>query len=363
LVNLSTIDNMTQQPVPYRFLAAAWLIPSCAADGPFPNSFPPLEGTKAAPILDDVPGCACQGNWCKGEEKTHFWYSDEEMDHGAICPFLGSAYNFLSSDFKTSGLVCDELQASDNFRRAFGDLGNTGFPEDRDMDRIYYNAGGHLVRVESGNCQTAYERQQQCFADPSSYYSTARWYPPHPTSCSSWEFSLPTTDSKLAVASACLSSFENIDGPSDDSWLLYASWSDGTNDDVDFCRYEPSGTSSDVAPGVAPASSDVAPSVAPEPRIDKARVEKLNQNRSSYPHFPIMGREDWIEPVEGRRYAGYDFVDDRAEANEYCLLVLSLGYEPCHGSPTTSSASADAYASSSAALLLVLGWIALWQSP
>lgn len=294
----------------YRFLAPALTIlhffSSCSA-ATFPNSFPPLNGTKAnSSIYADMPGCSCQGHWCRDEEKTHFSYTNEELDHVAACPFLkGSAYGFFEDVVRSSGLICDELQASNDFRRAYGDLGNTGSPDQ--YSNSYYNVGQHLIRVESGNCETVYERQQQCGVDSKSYYSTARWYAPHPTNCNAWDYELPTTNKTLKIAPVCLSSFAKVDNPEDDRWLLYASWSNNEEEkNVDFC-------------------------------MDGTHAEELLQNRSSYPYFPILNREDWIEPIQGRRYVGYDFVDDRA--NDYCLFVMSLGYEPCHGSPTTSSSS------------------------
>lgn len=324
---------LTQHQLHRSLAAALWLFSSnCMANVSYPDLFPPLNGTKATTILDDVPGCACQGHWCKEEEKTHLSYSDEEMDHVAICPFLGSAYGFF--DVSSSGLICDELQGNHKFRRSYGDLANPDHWSD-----FYYNVGRTLIRVESGNCDSVYQRQQQCFTDPSSYYSTARWYAPHPTSCQNWPgFRLPTTNATLTVAPACLSSFQDVDSPQDDRWLLYASWKkDDDNDDVDFCR-----------------RNDI-----DKVAIDaEARTAGLLQNRSSYPYFPIMGREDWIEPVGGRRYMGYDFVDDQKEANQYCLLVLSLGYEPCHGFPTGVSSSVNSSPSSSVALLLSFGILA-----
>merc|ERR1711935_165187 len=92
----------------------------------------------------------------------------------------------------------------------------------------------------------------------------------------------------------------------------------------------------------------------------EARTIGLLQNRSSYPYFPIMGREDWIEPIEGRRYMGYDFVDDQEEANEYCLTVIHLGYEACNGFPEeTSSSAVNSSPTSFVAMLLVFGVVGL----
>jgi len=345
---------MRHLPLYYRFLALALLlfVSSCKAV-PFPNSFPPLNGTKANPsIVADMPGCSCQGRWCRDEERTHWSYTDQELDHVAVCPFLkGSAYGFFEDVVGQSELICDELQASYDFRRTNGDLANTGFP--MHWNNSYYNVGQQLIRVESGTCDTVYQRQQQCGIDSESYYSTAAWYAPHPTSCDVRDYQLPTTNQTLKIATACLSSFATVDSPRDDRWLLYASWSDHQEEhDIDFCR-------SRTKDGDTTGSSSDLPSTpsTPEPPEGWAvedpgpRNEELLQNRSSYPYFPILGREDWIEPIRGRRYVGYDFVDDRA--NDYCLFVLSLGYEPCHGSPTLRSSASD-LGSSSVAPLWVL---------
>ena len=320
----------------YRSLAAAlWLFSSNSmANVSYPDLFPPLEGTKATTVLDDVPGCACQGWWCKEEEKTQFSYSDEEMDHVAMCPFLGTAYGFF--DVLSSEPICDALEASDEFRGMAGDVGN---PDDNPrMIGSYYNAGNTLIRVESGNCNSAYQRQQDCTMEPSNYYSTARWHSAYPMSCGNYPgFRLPTTNSTLAVAPACLSSFQAVDSPHDDRWFLYASWEkDDDIDGIDFCRVDT--TRTDTL---------------------EARTAGLLQNRSSYPYFPIMGREDWIEPIEGRRYMGYDFVDDQEEANEYCLTVIHLGYEACNGFPEEASSSVNSSPTSFVAMLLVFGVVGL----
>jgi hypothetical protein len=333
---------MTQHQL-YRSLAAAlWLFSSNSmANVSYPDLFPPLEGTKATTVLDDVPGCACQGWWCKEEEKTQRSYSDEEMDHVAMCPFLGTAYGFF--DVLPSESICDALETSDEFRSFAGDVGN---PDDNPrMIGSYYNVGKTLIRVESGNCNSAYQRQQDCTMEPSNYYSAARWYSPHPTNCQNWGFRLPTTNSTLAVTPACLSSFQAVDSPHDDRWFLYASWEkDDDNDGIDFCR----GDIDSVANGAEYRTAKL-----------EARTAGLLQNRSSYPYFPIMGREDWIEPVEGRRYMGYDFVDDQEEANEYCLTVLHLGYESCNGYPTEASSSVNSSETSIVAMLLTFGVLAL----
>jgi len=325
----------------YRSLAAAlWLFSSnCMANVSYPDLFPPLKGTKATTVLDDVPGCACQGWWCKEEEKTMFSYSDEEMDHVAMCPFFGSAYGFF--DVLSSESICDALEASDEFRRHAGDLAN---PDDGRMVDSYYNVDKTLIRIESGNCDSAYQRQQECFMEPSSYFSTARWYSPYPMGCIAWGFRLPTTNATLTVVTSCLSSFQEVDSPHDDRWFLYASWKkDDDNEDVDLCRNDIDSVATDAAGRTAKL---------------EALYTGLLQNRSSYPYFPIMGREDWIEPVEGRRYMGYDFVDDQEEANEYCLSVLSLGYESCNGFPTGASSSVNSSPSSFVAMLFVFGILA-----
>lgn len=316
-----------------------------AKDVSYPDLFPPLEGTKVTTVLDDVPGCACQGWWCKEEERTHSFYSDEEMDHVTMCPFLGSAYGFF--DLLSSEPICDALVASDGFRSKAGDLGN---PDDDFMIGSYYNAGNTLIRVESGNCNAAYQRQQDCFMEPSNYYSTARWHSAYPMNCVYFGgFRLPTTNSTLAVAPACLSSFQAVDSPHDDRWFLYASWvkDDDDIDGIDFCR-------KDIPRmGRSPLTG--------RPVNEEARTAGLLQNRSSYPYFPIMGREDWIEPIEGRRYMGYDFVDDQEEANEYCLTVIHLGYEACNGFPEEASSSSTVNSSptSFVAVLLVFGVVGL----
>jgi len=320
---------MRHLPLYYRFLALALLLffSGCNAVPLFPNSFPPLNGTKANPsIVADVPGCSCQGRWCRDEERTHFSYTDEELDHVAVCPFLkGSAYGFFEDVVGQSELICDELQASDDFRQMNGDLANPV-----DSEKSYYMAGQQLIRVESGTCETVYARQQQCGIDPESYYSTARWYGPHPRRCNVWDYELPTTNKTLKIAPVCLSSFAKVDSPEDDRWLLYASWSDNEEEnDVDFCRRTKNAETMYISEPSTPEPPEGSAFEHPS-----TRNEKLLQNRSSYPYFPILGREDWIEPIQGRRYVGYDFVDDRA--NDYCLFVLSLGYEPCHGSSSAS---------------------------
>merc|ERR1712025_628617 len=53
--------------------------------------------------------------------------------------------------------------------------------------------------------------------------------------------------------------------------------------------------------------------------------------------YPALTRADWIEPKAGssRRYMRHDIVD--VDGTEYCLLLLSIGNEPCRGPPPASS--------------------------
>jgi len=46
---------------------------------------------------------------------------------------------------------------------------------------------------------------------------------------------------------------------------------------------------------------------------------------------PVLTSKDWIQPLPGRRYMGYDFVDDSPEGTNYCLMFMSLGNEQCRG--------------------------------
>merc|ERR1712194_118819 len=127
-------------------------------------------------------------------------------------------------------------------------------------------------------------------------------------------------NSTLAVTPACLSSFQAVDSPHDDRWFLYASWEkDDDNDGIDFCR----GDIDSVANGAEYRTAKL-----------EARTAGLLQNRSSYPYFPIMGREDWIEPVEGRRH---------------------MGYESCNGYPTEASSSVNSSETSIVVMLLTFG--------
>ena len=54
-------------------------------------------------------------------------------------------------------------------------------------------------------------------------------------------------------------------------------------------------------------------------------------------YTPALTSEDWIEPITGRRYMCYEFVD---EGQPFSVLTMSLGNAPCDGpeppSPTPS---------------------------
>eukprot|EP00578_Thalassiosira_sp_NH16_P032111 CAMPEP_0181079062 /NCGR_PEP_ID=MMETSP1071-20121207/1828_1 /TAXON_ID=35127 /ORGANISM="Thalassiosira sp., Strain NH16" /LENGTH=122 /DNA_ID=CAMNT_0023160437 /DNA_START=163 /DNA_END=531 /DNA_ORIENTATION=+ len=50
---------------------------------------------------------------------------------------------------------------------------------------------------------------------------------------------------------------------------------------------------------------------------------------------PVLSSRDWIEPVEGRRYMCYEFVDPKDSSATYSLLTISLGNEPCRGPKPT----------------------------
>ena len=107
----------------------------------------------------------------------------------------------------------------------------------------------------------------------------------HPSSCFMFTYTLPDTDTMLRITPTCASRFDdNITTGYDDSLLLYVVMG---GEDEFLC------------------DADVA-----------AR------------YTPVLTSEDWIEPISGRRYMCYEFVD---EGQAYSVLTMSLGNAPCDG--------------------------------
>ena len=287
------------------------------------DTVPSDAPTSTVPVYDgDVPGCGCFGNVCDPPLGPGF--PDPEA-----CVFVlqsGPPYYFEGIT-NQSVPVCDALDADPTFQQTFGKNATPYYWWSGGQRAGPYSPNGFLpIYVFQSTCSDAFEYQDSCGAIPVTegdaagaslkgkpiemlqqrYESRtngtdnvtegdatdgsnnigAGYGVVDPGMCSMATYTLPKTFTKLRVTPTCASRFDdNITTGYEDSLLLYVV--PGGDDDGFLCD-------ADVAAGYTPA----------------------------------LTSEDWIEPITGRRYMCYEFVDG---GQPYSVLTMSLGNAPCDG--------------------------------
>jgi len=266
-----------------------------------------LVATTNAETDNDVPGCACQANSTCGTTDTSTF---SDILACSLIQRSDPPYRFQGA-FEQPVAICDGLEADPEFQQAVGNESRSYYFNRGGRDSIgpYYETGFVAMQVGYGTCQDMIAKQNSCPIDATGSddqdddFSTGNSFGlVKPNSCTSFRLTLPTTNSTLDVSSTCeswISPEKNITGGHEDSIVLYAVLGRETDiSDHDLCD--------------ADMTSE---------------------------YVPALTRADWIEPKanSSRRYFSHDIMD--VDGTEYCLLVVSIGNEPCRGPPPPSSSS------------------------
>ena len=234
----------------------------------------------------NVPGCNCAGTVCNDANRSNvqacrFLYQS---------PSLPSLYGDDGDDGDLSYIrnetepICNALDADPNFVETYGPGALLpGRPS-------YYNSGEVSIYVYNSTCAQAYELQNSCrisdiFGADSGVVGAmgGTIYPSKIESCY-----VVTFLGSLRMRTSCLSYYnESITAGYEDSFVIFAEPREGGVGSLHLC--------------------------------DKDTPAK-------YP--PILTSADWVEPIEGRRYMCYDFMD---EGNPYSIMAMSIGNPPCSG--------------------------------
>ena len=242
-------------------------------------------------LASDVPGCSCSATVC---DPGYEYISDP----------LACVFVLQSGEGITNQPVplCDALDDDPTFQSMFGKNAITYYRLSGGQRSGLYSPSGFLpIFLFPLTCSEAFEYQDSCGA--TWVFPAGAGYTIVDEStrgCYMSTYTLPNTGNKVRVTPTCASNFDkNITTGHEDSLLLYV---ESGEEDGFLCD-------ADVAAGYTPA----------------------------------LTSEDWIEPISGRRYMCYEFVD---EGQTYSVLTMSLGNAPCDGpeapspSPSTSSANA-----------------------
>ena len=286
-------------------------------------------------LASDVPGCGCSATVCDPALGTGF--PDPEACVFVLQPSWPYQFEGITNQ---SVPLCDALDADPTFQSTFGKNAKPYYWWSGGQQAGPYSPSGFLpIFLFPSTCSEAFEYQDSCGATPvtdgdaagaslkgkpieilqqryesrtngtddvtegdetdGSTWFGAGYSIVDQSSCGMATYTLPNTGNKVRVTPTCASRFDkNITAGYEDSLLLYVESGGG---DGFLCD-------ADVAAGYTPA----------------------------------LTSEDWIEPISGRRYMCYEFVD---EGQAYSVLTMSLGNAPCDGpeppspSPSTSSAN------------------------
>lgn len=250
-------------------------------------------------ILDDVPGCTCLADEVCDASNT-------SAPDVRACEFTESRRPTVSDSeypYKFESVndelvpICDALEADAEFQETVGNQSRTYdiYFGDKTL-RNYYKTGPIAHRITYGICDDLYAEQNSCpGAGETPYLSQGTYYPePRQSAMMSWP--MPVTKTLFRFTQTCKSSLDdnNITMGHEDGLLLYVTLESATGDDDD----------------------------------DGMSIDDVMSNFQ-----PVLTSEDWIEPIAGsqRRYMSHSFVD--VDGRDYCLLVVSLGNEPCKGPP------------------------------
>ena len=250
----------------------------------------------------DVPGCACQAD-------TTCANITELFPDTLACSLTQRSdppYDFPGV-LEQPVAICDGLEADPEFQEAVGNESRPYyFTGGGETIGPYYETGFVVTQVAYGTCEDLINEQNSCPLDNESddddellAFSGTSMSGVRPNACGSMKMTLPTTNSTLDVSSTCesyVSPDKNITAGYEDSIFVQAVV--GTDSDKpDLCDAETAAK------------------------------------------YPALTRADWIEPKAGssRRYIRHQIVD--VDGTEYCLLVLSIGNEPCRGPPPAPSSS------------------------
>ena len=288
------------------------------------------------PVDSDVPGCGCSATVCDPPLETLF--PDPEA---CIFVLQQSWPRYFEGITNQSVPLCDALDADPTFQSTFGKNATPYYWWSGGQRAGPYSPNGFLpIYLFPSTCSEAFEYQDSCGATPvtdgdaagaslkgkpieilqqryesrtngtddvtegdetdGSTWFGAGYSIVDQSMCGMATYTLPNTGNKVRVTPTCASRFDkNITTGYEDSLLLYV---ESGEEDGFLCD-------ADVAAG----------------------------------YNPALTSEDWIEPISGRRYMCYEFVD---EGQAYSVLTMSLGNAPCDGpeppspSPSTSSANA-----------------------
>ena len=69
---------------------------------------------------------------------------------------------------------------------------------------------------------------------------------------------------------------------------------------------------------------------------EKGEAGSLCNEDVAAQHTPVLTSADWVEPISGRRYMCYDFMDG---GSSYNVLTMSLGNQPCSGTKPDETSS------------------------
>ena len=254
---------------------------------------------------NDVPGCACQADTTCGTKhlNAEVLYPDSLFPDVLACSLAQRSDPPYRFPDVLDQPLCDGLEADPEFQRA---VGNESIPYYiNGQGEPYYETGFVAMKIAQGSCEDLIAEQNSCPVatdgsnqdpDEEDEFGSGNSYSRvEPKACTSLGRTLPTTNSTLKVSFACESwnsPDKNITGGYEDGISIHAI----LGEDLDLC----------------------------------------GDDKQAFP--PSLTREDWIEPKAGssRRYMTKEIVDD---GTEYCLLVMSIGNEPCRGPQPASSSS------------------------
>lgn len=289
-----------------------------------------LASTTINAETDDVPGCACQADTTCGTKRlnSEVLYPDSLFPDVLACSLAQRSdypYNFTEV-LEEPVPLCDALEADPEFQKA---VGNESIPYYiNGQGEPYYDTGFVAMKIAQGTCEDLIAEQNSCPVgtrsdqDEEDEFSSGNSYSKvEPNSCASLGMTLPRTNSSLKISFACESWHspdQNITGGYEDGISIHAILRE--DEDLDLCG------------------------------DDKSVL-------------PTLTRDDWIKPKVGssRRYMTKDVVDN--DGSNYCLLVVSIGNEPCRGPQPASSSSSHTMNGRLAGLLVgplavaFLSWI------
>lgn len=234
--------------------------------------------------------------------------------------------------------MCDALDVDPTFVSTYGDDSTPyyWFSSGRSTGP-YYRSGILPVWLSEGTCAQAYAKQNSCpvpnttppsseedknslnnlqttkneteaeasEAEASTYTSSdgdgdtytisqsTGYIEPGPGSCFAFTATLPKTMTIVSIAETCLSTYnKSFETGYEDSFVLY---------------------------------------------VEKGVVDgNLCDEDVAARYTPVLTSADWVEPISGRRYMCYEFMDGDSIYN---VLTMSLGNLPCSGPESTPSPS------------------------